>query len=152
VENYSTSYSRKFISFLKITFLDAKQIFMMEIKGTPNVNNNAKNKPFTYLLLILIAFFPSMLSMRSVIVLSSVLSTGFSGGGTHADFFMKNVIMSMGRGNTIVEFFSAEIVFKVFLMQNKAKELITTKATQQKVAFMNSPEGIEVEAPLANRQ
>lgn len=39
--------------------------------------------------------------------------------GNYADFFMKNVIISMGSGKTIVEFFSAEIVFKVLRMENK---------------------------------
>jgi hypothetical protein len=49
---------------------------------------------------------------------TKVFTTESSVGGDYADFFMKNVIMSMGRGKTMVEFFSAEIVFRV-LSRNK---------------------------------
>lgn len=116
----------------------------MTLIGTPNMNNNEHNF-LTYLSFIFIAAFSSMLSMRSTKVFTTDTSPV---GRNYADFFMKNVIISMGNGNTIVEFFSAEIVFRVLRIHNK--ELITAKANE--VVFMNSPEGNEAEVPLASRQ
>ena len=55
----------------------------------------------------------------------------------------------MGSGKTIVEFFSAEIVFKVLGIENKQLILLVDN---NKVAFMNLPADIEVEVPLASRQ
>lgn len=87
----------------------------MTLKGTAK-KNISEHKPCTYLSLVAISFFPSIVSIRSTNVLTTDVSTV---GGNYADFFMKNVIMSMGRGNTIVEFFSAEIVFKVLRIQTR---------------------------------
>jgi hypothetical protein len=63
---------------------------------------------------------------------------------------MKNVIMSMGRGKIIVEFFSAEMVFNVF---RREREKTQIRLTLKKIMFLEfSPEDISVEGRLASRQ
>ena len=145
--NYSIVNSWTRILFLKFTFFVAKQRLKTMVRGTTNTNINDNNL-FTYLSLIWIAFFSSTVLTRLTIVFTTdMFSTSVV--ANYADFFIKNVIISMGSGKTIVEFFSAEIVFKVLGIENKQLILLVDN---NKVAFMNLPADIEVEVPLASRQ